>query len=175
MSTNDAAHLAAMGLPAPAPQAPASPLPGTPAARANALVITVLEANETPESYQRGRVDEGFALLGQPAMPNDRAFALQNAHRHWVALQIQSGQLPRRKLEILARRAERAANFAIRQAEARAYVLGRWKYAYFTLRSRRRHEGLAESARQDAIGWARVSQMLWSGARAASTRARFGL
>ncbi|KAK2007156.1 hypothetical protein LZ32DRAFT_663087 [Colletotrichum eremochloae] len=192
MSSNDDAHLAAMGLlPAPAPQAPTDPLPGTVAARANALVIPVMRASMSARKYRSRRKRAGFAPRGRPATPKDRAFSLQ-VRRHkrmqfwhnsiqdkYFPLKIQRGELPLRKTKKLARRAERAANFAIGQAEARAHVLrknGRKRhYAYYTLGSRRFHERRAESARQDAIGWAKVSQMLRHSARAASTRACFGL
>ncbi|EXA37286.1 hypothetical protein FOQG_12084 [Fusarium oxysporum f. sp. raphani 54005] len=179
MNASERAHLAAMGLQPPSNEAHAPLLARRRDIRERADALRVRTLITTPAVYRRGRrgmtiKEKGRFRLGRrqhklmQRCQNAEAKAyremvgkfVHNApnpirkprcHLKWLPDFLRKGTLPLLERKDLAGVAEETARYAIEQAEKHAALLDKWEWGYFTLRSRRQHEGYARLARRAAI------------------------
>ncbi|KAF5630507.1 hypothetical protein F52700_7187 [Fusarium sp. NRRL 52700] len=177
MNAADQAHLAAMGLATPLPVPPPVSRRQVIHDRAKALRVRTLIT--TPTVYRRehrrmtrkeGRSFEldrrQHKLMQRYQNTEAEAYRemlrqfLHNApnpvwkprcHLKWLPGFLKTGKVSLMERKDLAGLAEEIALYAIEQAEKRAALLNKWNWGYFTLRSRRKHEGYARYARGAAI------------------------
>ncbi|UPK93661.1 hypothetical protein LCI18_004596 [Fusarium solani-melongenae] len=169
--SDDRAHLAAMGFPD--PRIPTlKPEPETTADRAQAIQIPRLTWGMTAREYADRRANRQF---GQMAV--DLAFRGQR-RRHKVMQYLHNdisreyfvrmdeydpSTSPRDRMPIcLGWRISWGVTGSRRNVSELVSLLDHstWGYGYFTLRTRRTHEGHARRARRAAIEWPKVAKML---------------
>ncbi|RKL27683.1 hypothetical protein BFJ72_g13038 [Fusarium proliferatum] len=178
MNTADQAHLAAMGLAIPLPLPLPVSRRQEIRDRAAALEIHTLRNSVTQAEYKRrhdrmrvaGRLRFRNARRQHTLMQkwkNEEAqrYRLRVAalvdgpippwtfavHIQWLHGFLASGKVPLQERKIVAGHAEETAHYAIEQAEKHDRLLRKWVWGYNTLGVRKRHEGLADSAKRDAI------------------------
>ncbi|KAL5605666.1 hypothetical protein FOVSG1_005813 [Fusarium oxysporum f. sp. vasinfectum] len=158
MNASERAHLAAMGLQPPSNEAHAPLLARRRDIRERADALREKgrfrlgrRQHKLMQRCQNAEAKAYREMVGKFVHNAPNPIRKPRCHLKWLPDFLRKGTLPLLERKDLAGVAEETARYAIEQAEKHAALLDKWEWGYFTLRSRRQHEGYARLARRAAI------------------------